>query len=220
MRSAKKFSINITYTLFPAVYAIFLPLTLSCLASVTTIPNLLKDHKEYNVFFFFHSGFSAFNLLIYSALCLIVLVYVLSGYQLYKSLGRILSMKGLEASLYSLLTGIIWGHFAWGQIQIWDNKSFLVSIMALVYAICHFFLSKDTVSPLIILIPIISYPVWRFFSLWWSTLHQAFSVSSIGASFPESLAYPFYFIFLCLGVSTLSKVFGEVYAYYSFQTSK
>ncbi len=211
----KKKIISFIYIIFPVTYLLYCIILFVLNNLLITSPIFLKNHKELNILFYIHSSLSTFNIMIYFILSIITLIYLLTKLNILNRILIIISIYGLFISNISLVTGIFWGYFSWGQWIIFDNKTYLLLIISFIYILTYFILSNIytlniNILPIILLI---SLPFWKMLSSWWTTLHQSFSVSFIGISFPSNLLLYFFILFLSIIISLIITLLIEIYSY-------
>lgn len=95
---------------------------------------------------------------------------------------------GAVFTLLALATGALWGKPMWGAWWVWDARLtselillfVYVAIMALHHAMAGMASAGRAVS-LLTLVGVVNLPIIHYSVVWWNTLHQAASVSKLGA---------------------------------------
>jgi heme exporter protein C len=95
---------------------------------------------------------------------------------------------GASFALIALLTGAIWGKPMWGTWWVWDARLtselillfVYIGIIALYNAIDDKRSAGKAVSILTV-VGVVNLPIIHYSVVWWNTLHQAASVSKLGA---------------------------------------
>jgi heme exporter protein C len=95
---------------------------------------------------------------------------------------------GAAFTLIALITGAIWGKPMWGTWWVWDARLtselillfIYIAIMALYGAIDDKRHAGRAVS-LLTLVGVVNLPIIHYSVVWWNTLHQAATVSKLGA---------------------------------------
>jgi len=95
---------------------------------------------------------------------------------------------GASFTLLALISGSLWGKPMWGAWWVWDAR--LTSELILLFLYLGFIALQASIddprrqaraSAVLALVGVINIPIIHFSVQWWNTLHQAASVSKIGA---------------------------------------
>jgi len=95
---------------------------------------------------------------------------------------------GASFTLLALVSGSLWGKPMWGAWWVWDAR--LTSELILLFLYLGFMALQASIddprrqaraSAVLALVGVINIPIIHFSVQWWNTLHQAASVSKIGA---------------------------------------
>ena len=95
---------------------------------------------------------------------------------------------GASFTLLALISGSLWGKPMWGAWWVWDAR--LTSELILLFLYLGFMALQASIddprrqaraSAVLALVGVINIPIIHFSVQWWNTLHQAASVSKIGA---------------------------------------
>jgi len=145
-----------------------------CLMSHLLImsPIFLKEQKEFNILFYLHSTISTYNFILYIITIIIILLHLITKLKIWIKILKINSIFGIIISLFSLLTGISWGIFSWGNIIFFDSKVYLILIILFVYVYIYFlYINIPKQHNFILIFILISLPFWKLLSFWWNTYH-------------------------------------------------
>ncbi len=101
---------------------------------------------------------------------------------------RNLALPGMAFTFLALVTGSLWGKFAWGTWWEWDGRMTSVLVLLFIYM---GYLALWQVTPdrrraarlasILAMVGFINIPIIKFSVDWWDTLHQPATYSSPGA---------------------------------------
>jgi len=136
------------------------------------------------------------SLLIYIAMAISSVLFLLTKHPFFQLLSGTGANIGALFTLFTLVTGGLWGKPMWGTFWVWDARSTSVLILFFLYlgALRFQQLSADVAS-IFICIGLIDIPIIKFSVNWWNTLHQPSSISQFGTSIHISMLIPILFIF-------------------------
>ena len=88
-------------------------------------------------------------------------------------------------------------------------------LISIIYIITYIILNNTEKlnTNILIIIFLISLPFWKMLSSWWTTLHQSFSISLIGISFPSNLLLYFFILFFSIIISLFITILLEIYQF-------
>jgi heme exporter protein C len=129
---------------------------------------------------------------------------------------------GASFTFAALCTGALWGQPMWGTWWVWDAR--LTSELILLFLYLGYMALRasiddlqraDRASALLAIVGVINVPIIHYSVVWWNTLHQAPSVTKMGApSISASMLVPL--LMMILGFTLyfvavlLTRVRGEV----------
>lgn len=124
---------------------------------------------------------------------------------------RACALPGAVYSAICLLTGSLWGKFAWGTWWVWDGR--LTSMLVLLFLYLGYAAlaragenaGHSRVAAIFGLVGAVNIPIIHYSVLWWNSLHQAPSITAGGSAMAPEFLYP-----LLVATVGFSLVFGGV----------
>lgn len=116
-------------------------------------------------------------------------VYLVWRLPLSALLAKGAATAGITFTAVCLLTGAFWGVNSWGTWWVWDAR--LTSVLILFFLYVAYFLilraygthrRAQSMSSLVAVMGLINLPIIKWSVTWWSTLHQAPSLRTVGKS--------------------------------------
>lgn len=150
---------------------------------------------------------------LYSACALSGLMLVVWKHTMADMLLRAIIPVGAVATALCLVTGMLWGQPMWGTWWVWDAR--LTSVLVLLFQYLGLLALLDAfdrpeqgsmAAGWLAVIGVINIPIIKYSVLWWATLHQPDSLSSIkrvaDPAMPPEMIRPL--LLMALGLTCLS----------------
>jgi len=90
---------------------------------------IIKEHQEFDILFFIHAIISLFVLVLFTFLLVYLLIFLLTDKKIIVSLIKKTSKLSIFLTIFSLLTGTLWGTFSWGNSTIFDTKIIILFLI-------------------------------------------------------------------------------------------
>ena len=128
---------------------------------------------------------------------------------------RACALPGAVYSAICLVTGSLWGKFAWGTWWVWDGR--LTSMLVLLFLYLGYTAlaqasesagsgqGQSRVAAIFGLVGAVNIPIIHYSVLWWNSLHQAPSITAGGSAMALDFLYP-----LLVATVGFSLIFGGV----------
>jgi heme exporter protein C len=97
-------------------------------------------------------------------------------------------MPGLTFTIFSLLSGMIWGKLTWGTFWVWDARLTTMFLHFLIYLSYALFIYSSkhknetslAIGSVLLIIGLVNLPLIKWSVDWWFTLHQSSSLNAFG----------------------------------------
>lgn len=162
---------------------------------------------------YIHVPAAYMSTMIYSAIVLMSLFYIIWRHALADLLAQIMAPIGLIFTILCLVTGSLWGKPMWGTWWVWDARLTSVFILFLIY--CGYIIIRNAfddmararmMAAILALFGGINLPIIKFSVDWWNTLHQPASLLTLqGPTIDSSILTPL--LLMLAGVSFFSVFF-------------
>ena len=151
----------------------------------------------------------------WSGIALASLVELVWRHPLAGIAARACALPGAVFSAICLLTGSLWGKFAWGTWWVWDGR--LTSMLVLLFLYLGYAAlaqasenagggqGQSRVAAIFGLVGAVNIPIIHYSVLWWNSLHQAPSITAGGSAMAPDFLYP-----LLVATVGFSLIFGGV----------
>lgn len=182
------------------------------------------DYQQGDAFriIYMHAPSAWMSLFVYVTMALAAAVGLIWRIKLAHAVAASAAPVGASFTFAALVTGALWGQPMWGTWWVWDAR--LTSELILLFLYLGYMALRasiddlqraDRASALLAIIGVINVPIIHYSVVWWNTLHQAPSVSKMGApSISASMLVPL--LMMIVGFNLyffavlLTRVRGEV----------
>nr|QIA60523.1 cytochrome c biogenesis C [Scapania ornithopodioides] len=163
--------------------------------SIWVAPSDFQQGENYRIIYV-HVPAAWMSLLIYIAMAISSVLFLLTKHPLFQLFSKTGAKIGASFTLFTLVTGGVWGKPMWGTFWVWDARLTSVLILFFIYlgALRFQEFSADVASIFICIGPI-NIPIIKFSVNWWNTLHQPSSISQFGTAIHISMLIPIFLIF-------------------------
>ncbi len=128
---------------------------------------------------------------------------------IYHHLAYTAALIGIILTTICIISGALWGYYAWGTFWVWDAR--LSSVALLFFLYLGFLMAGKNQSvkaaSYIAILGLINVPIIKWSVNWWFTLHQPASISIRGNHLAHEMLLP-------LILSTLAYLFGSGYWFF------
>ena len=104
------------------------------------------------------------------------------------SVAKSIAPFGASLTFLALVTGMLWGKPMWGTAWVWDARltsQFVLLLLFLGYILLHLSIREqrkaDLATSVLALVGVINLPIIHYSVVWWSTLHQASTISKLSS---------------------------------------
>lgn len=183
-----------------------------------------KDYQQGDAFriIYMHAPSAWMSLFVYVTMAVAAAIGLIWRIKLAHAVAASAAPVGASFTFAALVTGALWGQPMWGTWWVWDAR--LTSELILLFLYLGYIALRaaiddvqraDRASALLAIVGVINVPIIHYSVIWWNTLHQAPSVTKMGApSISTSMLVPL--LLMIVGFNLyffavlLTRVRGEV----------
>ncbi len=136
------------------------------------------------------------SIMVYVGITITSVLFLLTKQPLFASLSKTGAQIGTLFTVFTVLTGCLWGKPLWGTFWVWDARLTSVLILLFIYlGALRFMAISAEIASILICLGLLNIPVIKFSVYWWNTLHQPSSITQFGASIHMSMLVPILLMF-------------------------
>ena len=182
------------------------------------------DYQQGDAFriIYVHAPSAWMSLFIYVTMAVAAAIALIWRMKLAHAVAASAAPVGASFTFAALVTGALWGQPMWGTWWVWDARLTSELILLFLYfgymalrASIEDLQRADKASAVLAIVGVINVPIIHYSVVWWNTLHQASTVTKMGApSISTSMLVPL--LMMILGFNLyffavlLTRVRGEV----------
>ncbi|HEU4530315.1 MAG TPA: heme ABC transporter permease [Steroidobacteraceae bacterium] len=182
------------------------------------------DYQQGDAFriIYVHAPSAWMSLFIYVTMAVAAAIGLIWRMKLAHAVAASAAPVGASFTFAALVTGALWGQPMWGTWWVWDARLTSELILLFLYfgymalrASIEDLQRADKASAVLAIVGVINVPIIHYSVIWWNTLHQASTVTKMGApSISTSMLVPLLMMILGFNIYffavLLTRVRGEV----------
>ena len=182
------------------------------------------DYQQGDAFriIYVHAPSAWMSLFIYVTMAVAAAIGLIWRMKLAHAVAASAAPVGASFTFAALVTGALWGQPMWGTWWVWDARLTSELILLFLYfgymalrASIEDLQRADKASAVLAIVGVINVPIIHYSVVWWNTLHQASTVTKMGApSISTSMLVPLLMMILGFNIYffavLLTRVRGEV----------
>lgn len=178
------------------------------------------DYQQGDAFriIYVHAPSAWMSLFIYVTMAVAAAIGLIWRIKLAHAVAASAAPVGASFTFAALVTGALWGQPMWGTWWVWDAR--LTSELILLFLYLGYMALRasiddvqraDRASAVLAIVGVINVPIIHYSVVWWNTLHQASTVSKMGApSISTSMLIPLLMMILGFNLYFFAILFTRV----------